>query len=48
MVVILTSDEVLRTGLEVIGFDHPRQTNVRRRETNLDRFKSHYGSLPIV
>jgi hypothetical protein len=47
MVVIFTPDEVLRIELEVVGFDHCRQNNVHRN-TNLSRFKSHYGSLPIV
>jgi hypothetical protein len=47
MVVILTADELLRKGLELVGFEYHRQQNVSR-ETNLQRFRGHYGSNPIV
>jgi hypothetical protein len=47
MVVILTADEFLRKGLELVGFDHRRQQQVCRA-TNLSRFKGHYGSNPNV
>jgi hypothetical protein len=45
--VVLTTDEVLQKGLSMVGFDHDRQKNVSR-ETNLQRFRAHYGSNPIV
>ncbi len=44
---ILTPDEVLETGLNLCGYDRGRQNKVCRA-TNLRRFSSHYGSLPIV
>ena len=47
MVVVLTADEFLRKGLELVGFDHRRQQQVCRA-TNLSRFKGHYGSNPNV
>ena len=47
MVVVLTADELLRKGLELVGFDRSRQQRVCRA-TNLKRFKGHYGSNPIV
>lgn len=47
MVVILTPDEILRKGLYLVGFDRGRQENVVRA-TNLERFKAHFGSMPIV
>jgi len=47
MVVIFTLDEILQKGLELCGFDRRRQSNVKRT-TNLRRFKSHFGSNPIV
>jgi hypothetical protein len=45
--VVLTTDEVLQKGLSMVGFDRDRQKNVSR-ETNLQRFRAHYGSNPIV
>ncbi len=47
MVLILTTDEILRKGLLLVGFDVRRQQNVKR-ETNIGRFKTHYGSHPVV
>ena len=47
MVVLLTADELLRKGLELVGFDCSRQQRVCRA-TNLQRFKGHYGSNPVV
>lgn len=47
MVVILTADEVLQQGLMLSGFQLHRILNVTRR-TNVERFKSHYGSDPVV
>lgn len=47
MVVVVTADELLRKGLELVGFDRDRQHRVCRA-TNLLRFKGHYGSNPIV
>jgi hypothetical protein len=46
-VVILTADEILRKGLLLVGFDGSRQKNVKR-ERNIERFKTHFGSDPIV
>jgi hypothetical protein len=47
MVVILTTDEILRKGLELVGFDCRRQQNVSWPK-NLERFRAHYGSDPVV
>jgi hypothetical protein len=44
---ILTAEDILRKGLELGGFDRDRQKNVRRAQ-NLERFKSLYGSNPVV
>ena len=44
---ILTSHEIMQLGLTWAGYDRYRQSRVQRA-TNLTRFKSHYGSLPIV
>ena len=44
---IVTPDEMLRKGLELGGFDHDRQGNVRRAQS-LERFKALYGSNPNV
>jgi hypothetical protein len=47
MVVILTADEILSKGLLMVGFDVSRQQRVKR-STNLERFRSHFGSNPVV
>lgn len=47
MVLILTADEVLRKGLQLVGFDCRRQRNASS-PTNLRRFRTHYGSNPSV
>lgn len=47
MVIILTANEFLRKGLEMVGFDRRRQQRVKRA-TNIQRFKDYYGSRPIV
>ena len=44
---IRTSLEMMARGLELAGFDERRQESVRYDE-NLERFKSYYGSKPIV
>jgi hypothetical protein len=45
--VVFTEQEVLRTGLSIL---HYIKKKIRRakRATNLDRFKGHYGVLPVV
>jgi hypothetical protein len=45
--VVFTVQEVLRTGLSIL---HYTKKKIRRakRATNLDRFKGHYGVLPVV
>jgi hypothetical protein len=47
MVVVLTSEEMLRKGLELVGFEFDRQLKVKSEQNNT-RFKAHYGSNPIV
>jgi hypothetical protein len=47
MSVIFTADEILARGLSLVGYNRSRQENVSR-DTNLKRFRSHYGSNPIV
>jgi hypothetical protein len=47
MPVLLTSDEFLRKGLQLAGFDWYRQTKVSKL-TNIQRFKAYYGSNPVV
>ena len=47
MATIVTPDFVLETGLQAVGFDDNRRAKVNR-STNLSRFRSHFGSNPIV
>lgn len=47
MVAILTADQVLHQGLISAGFKTNRIQNVSRT-TNLERFRAHYGSNPLV
>ena len=47
VLLILTPDEVLREGLELVGCDYRQQQRVDRA-TNLVRFKSFYGSNAVV
>ena len=44
---IIAPDDLMFIGLELVGFNAYRQRNVKRA-TNLKRFKSFYGSAPIV
>ena len=46
-IVTLTTNEMLRKGLLLAGFDNFRQDRVKE-ETNKERFRSFYGSNPIV
>jgi hypothetical protein len=43
---ILTDDEVLARGLDLVRFDEARQAKAQQ-ETNVDLFKEHYGSTPF-
>ena len=47
VLVILTADQILRTGLLVVGFSDRRIQNVERAKS-LERFRTAYGSKPIV
>jgi len=47
MIQVLSPDELMVVGLQLAGFDINRQ-NRCKRITNLNRFKKHYGSLPVV
>ena len=47
MLVILTEDEMLFKGLQLVGFNRRRMENVKR-DTNIERFKAHYGSIPFA
>jgi hypothetical protein len=47
MVLYYTPDEMLRMGLEVVGFNDLRRQKVNRA-TSVTRFKSYYGSTPPV
>jgi K+-sensing histidine kinase KdpD len=44
---VLDVDDVLAKGLKLVGFDELRQSRVTK-ETNVKRFKDHYGSIPRV
>jgi hypothetical protein len=44
---ILTDDEVLARGLELVGFNDARQAR-SKQESNDEVFKEHYGSMPFV
>ena len=44
---ILTDDEVLSRGLELVGFDETRQARLKK-ETKEELFMEHYGSMPFV
>lgn len=45
--VVYTPDEILWKGLDLAGFDISRKRNVNQVQ-NLERFKAHYGSHPVV
>lgn len=45
--ILHTADDFLRIGLDWAGFNAFRQENVNEA-TNIQRFKSHFGSSPIV
>ena len=47
MVLVLTSHEIMGHGLVWAGYDRFRQENVKE-STNIGRFKSKYGSTPLV
>jgi hypothetical protein len=47
MLVILTEDEMLFKRLQLVGFNRHRMETVKR-DTNIERFKAHYGSIPFV
>ena len=47
MVVIISPDQMLRQGLRLVGFNTERIQNVLL-DANLERFRAHYGSNPIV
>ena len=47
MAVVLTVDEFLQKGLELVGYNYDQQQKVARA-ANLMRFKVHYGSNPIM
>lgn len=47
MVLIATPDEVLRLGLEIVGYDRRRQERVQQKR-NLSRFQSSYGFDPLI
>ena len=47
MVIAVTTDQMLLQGLRFVGFDTQQVQNVSL-SLNLRRFKSHYGSHPIV
>ena len=44
---ILTDDEVLARGLELVGFDEVKQAKAGEI-SNVLLFKEHYGSMPFV
>jgi hypothetical protein len=44
---IVTTDVILHKGLVLVGFSIHRVQNVSRT-TNLERFRGHYGSNPVV
>ena len=44
---ILTADEVLQFGLELVGYQVKRQVRIKRC-TRIRRFKSHFGSDPLI
>jgi len=46
--VIFTVDEILEAGLEEAGYTKKRITRVKKKETNEQRFKDHYGANPVV
>jgi hypothetical protein len=45
--VVFSPDEILARGLSLMGIDHGHQNKVCRK-TNLDCFRSLYGSNPVV
>ena len=47
MMLILTADEMMHKGLQLLGFDLRRQQKVGPKQ-NRRRFKASYGSAPLV
>ena len=47
VLITLTTDQVLHQGLNSVGFRNHRIQSVSRA-TNLERFRAHYGSNPLV
>jgi hypothetical protein len=47
VLLIIAPDDLMSIGLELVEFNASRQANVKRA-TNLKRFKSFYGSAPVV
>ena len=47
VVIVVTPDQMLTQGLMLVGFENHRIQNVSR-VVNLERFRAHYGSNPIV
>jgi hypothetical protein len=46
--VVLTADEILAKGLELQGFERTTRQSKASHSLNVSRFKSFYGSHPIV
>ena len=44
---ILTADEIMERGLELMGYDQHRQLKVKRAR-NIELFRRSYGSNPVV
>jgi hypothetical protein len=44
---LFLTDEMMRMGLQQVGFDLQRQANTNRA-ANVKRFQAHYGSSPLV
>ncbi|CAB9520231.1 hypothetical protein SEMRO_1085_G239520.1 [Seminavis robusta] len=45
--IVLSSQEILHCGLELLGFDDKRQSKVNKKK-NMARFRAHYASHPRV
>jgi len=45
---IRTTLEMMARGLELVGFDEERRQQSVRYDENLERYRSYYGSKPIV
>ena len=45
---VYTAREILKNGLHLVGYSKERRIRRAKKKTNIDRFRSHFGSNPNV